>query len=133
MARLQQHSWSSAARSHVGTVRKLNEDACLSVPETGLWVVADGMGGHSAGDVASNAIVESLGDIKAPSSLSGLVGEVHKRLQRVNRVLRAAAKERGKGIIGSTVVVLTGFGAHGAVIWAGDSRIYRLRGDELTC
>jgi serine/threonine protein phosphatase PrpC len=48
--------WSSAGRSHVGMVRAINEDACLVMPELGLWTVADGMGGHEAGDIASQMI-----------------------------------------------------------------------------
>ena len=46
-------SWSSFGITDVGKVRKHNEDSILDKPEIGLWVVADGMGGHDAGDVAS--------------------------------------------------------------------------------
>ncbi|NNF16546.1 MAG: serine/threonine-protein phosphatase, partial [Gammaproteobacteria bacterium] len=42
--------WTSATLTHAGKVRRINEDACLELPWKGLWVVADGMGGHSAGD-----------------------------------------------------------------------------------
>ena len=56
--------WQSAAITEVGKVRKLNEDSILDRSEAGLWVVADGMGGHSAGDLASQLIVNSL----APNS-----------------------------------------------------------------
>ena len=45
--------WQSASCSHVGRVRRINEDALLDRPERGLWAVADGMGGHTLGDVAS--------------------------------------------------------------------------------
>ena len=63
-------SWTSHAVSHVGTVRKINEDACLDRPERGLWAVADGMGGHSAGDVASSRIIEALDGLSPAGSLS---------------------------------------------------------------
>src|SRR5690606_37305898 len=53
-------SWRSAATTSKGNVRAHNEDSILDLPAAGLWVVADGMGGHNAGDVASRMIVESL-------------------------------------------------------------------------
>ena len=48
-----------ASRTHVGLKRKINEDAILASSECGLWVVADGMGGHDAGEVASNMVTAS--------------------------------------------------------------------------
>ncbi len=123
--------WSSASRTDVGAVRKLNEDSLLDLPELGLWLVADGMGGHAAGDFASGAIVSALAGIPQPGSLGTLVGEVRRRLQTVNRQLSEEARTRREQIIGSTVVVLLVFGNHGVVIWAGDSRAYLYRRGEL--
>jgi protein phosphatase len=125
-------NWSSASRTDVGTVRKLNEDSVLDLPELGLWMVADGMGGHAAGDFASGAIVSALASIPPPASLGALVGEVRKRLQAVNRHLNEEARNRREQVIGSTVVALLVFGGHGVVVWAGDSRAYLFRGGELT-
>ena len=51
---------SNYSLSHVGCVRRLNEDRYFADPQSGVWVVADGMGGHDAGDLASEAIVQSL-------------------------------------------------------------------------
>jgi serine/threonine protein phosphatase PrpC len=123
--------WSSASRTDVGKVRKLNEDSLLDLPELGLWMVADGMGGHAAGDFASGAIVSALASIPPPVSLGALLGEVRVRLQTVNRELHEEARTRRERVIGSTVVVLLVYGGHGVVVWAGDSRAYLYRRGEL--
>jgi protein phosphatase len=123
--------WSSASRTHVGMVRKLNEDACLELAARGIWAVADGMGGHAAGDLASRMVVNSLAGIPAPTSLGSLVSEVHPRLQAVNRALSDEASRRREQVIGSTVVVLLAYGDHVVAMWAGDSRAYRYRDGEL--
>lgn len=127
--------WSSAARSHVGRVRRVNEDAYLEQPQlgaAGLWVVADGMGGHAAGDVASRMIVDELAGLSPPSVEVDFVDEVEQALQQVNQRLRDKAKrENQKRTMGSTVVALLAFGSRGWCLWAGDSRIYGLRNGQL--
>lgn len=127
-----QFQWTSAFHSHVGLVRKINEDACLDQPDKRIWAVADGMGGHARGDFASRSIVESLSRIPVPGNLTEFVRTVQDSLQSVNRQLRAEAMLRGAQIIGSTVAVLLAHGRSCAVLWAGDSRIYLLRGGRLT-
>ncbi|MFQ5773090.1 MAG: PP2C family protein-serine/threonine phosphatase [Kiloniellaceae bacterium] len=125
--------WHSASGTHVGTVRKVNEDAYVDLPgigpEVGLWAVADGMGGHEAGDFASRMIVEALRSVPPPTGRDALLDEVDVRLQSVNRRLRdyAATHARG-GVVGSTVAVLIGYRSEGICLWAGDSRVYLLRG-----
>ncbi len=124
--------FASASLSEVGFVRKLNEDAALDRPDIGLWVVADGMGGHDSGDYASRLIVDLLGQVPPPSSAGSLLAETRNRLENANAILRAKAAERGGGsIIASTVVVLLTHGEHFACLWAGDSRMYRLRDGEF--
>lgn len=123
--------WSSASRSHVGRVRQLNEDACLELGARGVWAVADGMGGHAAGEVASRMVVDALRDIRQTDTLGGLLEEVRRSLQVVNRELGIEASRRGQHIIGSTVAVLLVFENHCIAVWAGDSRIYRLRQGQL--
>jgi serine/threonine protein phosphatase PrpC len=123
--------WSSQSFTHVGTVRKVNEDSYLERPDLGLWVVADGMGGHSAGDVASRKIVESLGAVPQVDSLAELLDDVENRLEQVNADLIHLAKETRKKTIGSTVVALVIRGGFAVAAWTGDSRLYRHRAGKL--
>jgi protein phosphatase len=131
MTYLAQFYWKSAARSHVGLVRSVNEDTCLAQPERGIWAVADGMGGHTLGDFASASVIEALDTMPSADSLDRLVDETRKRLQIVNRQLREEAVARGVSIIGSTIVVLLAFEDRCACLWAGDSRIYLHRDGML--
>ena len=123
--------WVSAARCHIGLVRETNEDACLDRPESGLWAVADGMGGHDAGDVASGTVVAALDGLAPCSNLTNFVTDARERLQNVNRRLRAEAVQRNVPIIGSTVVVLLNCEHYCAYLWAGDSRVYLYRNRRL--
>ncbi|WP_374576198.1 PP2C family serine/threonine-protein phosphatase [Phenylobacterium sp.] len=122
----------SVGRSHVGVVRTLNEDRYLERPDIRLWAVADGMGGHEAGDVAADLIIESLAQISPPQSGYGFLNAVCDGLQAVNHELleRAAALSYG-ALIGSTVAALLVYDDHYACVWAGDSRIYVLRDGKL--
>ncbi len=124
--------YETATRSHVGCKRSLNEDACLARPDLGLWVVADGMGGHDAGDVASQAIVSALSEIEMPDTAGGFLADVQNQLHGVHAQLRASAMEQDIAAIGSTVVVLMVFNGHFACAWAGDSRLYLWREGQLT-
>lgn len=124
--------WDSHGITHIGRVRLHNEDAFLSRPDIGLWAVADGMGGHMAGDVASSMIIDCLGEVHAPTSLSHFVYEVETKLQAVNqRLLQMAAAHSPQSIIGSTIAILLIYDDMAALLWAGDSRIYRYRDDLL--
>src|SRR5262249_31044440 len=85
----QRQRYRSAARTHVGAVRKRNEDAVLNRPEIGLWAVADGAGGHQRGDYASERIIAALGQVAPPPSAALLIDDVKTRLRRANRELLA--------------------------------------------
>lgn len=120
------------AETDVGKVRKHNEDAMVSRPDLGLWVVADGAGGHSAGEVASGRIVEALGALPPTLSPQEALREIRARISDVHAGLRAEAARRGPGtIIASTVVILLIRDGHFACFWAGDSRAYLLRHGEV--
>lgn len=119
--------------THVGLVRQRNEDAFLDRPERGLWAVADGMGGHDAGDYASASIVAALDALEPPADLGDFVGAVAARLSDVDAALRErAGRLRPGAVIASTIVVLLAAADEAAVLWAGDSRLYRWRGDQLS-
>jgi serine/threonine protein phosphatase Stp1 len=122
----------SAARTHVGTVRRRNEDAVLERAEIGLWAVADGAGGHERGDYASSCIIAALREVDAVPSGLLLVERVKERLAEVNRELRAKAATLGpNALIGSTVAILLILGNQSHCLWAGDSRLYRMRAGRL--
>ena len=124
--------WTTAAETHRGMRRQINEDAVLVRPEVGLWVVADGMGGHEAGDVASRMVTDALGSLDREQSLSRFVDDVDDTLIALNTKLRAHASENFEGRpMGCTIVALMAGGRVGVCLWAGDSRLYRLRRGEL--
>ena len=123
--------WTSSSRTHAGLVRKINEDAMLDLADRGIWAVADGMGGHTLGDFASNAIVSALSDLPPREDLEQFAADAAVCLQNVNRQLRTEAYNRGAQIIGSTAVVLLACGRRCAYLWAGDSRIYLCRNGHL--
>ncbi len=125
-------SWSSFGITDVGRVRKHNEDSLLDKPEIGLWVVADGMGGHEGGDVASQMIVESLGKIHEGVTLDRYIDDIEDRLIKVNeRLINKAQKSEKNTTIGSTVVGMVAYDRFCTFFWAGDSRLYRLRDNSL--
>jgi serine/threonine protein phosphatase PrpC len=125
--------WRSGARTDVGTVREINEDALVARPEIGLWAVADGMGGHEVGDVASRMIVESLARVTNAERLSDFVDVVEQALMEVNNgILDYADLMFDKATMGSTLVALVIRGRVGVCLWAGDSRLYRLRNHQLS-
>jgi serine/threonine protein phosphatase PrpC len=123
--------FSVASRTHVGLVRKLNEDALLAVPGQTLWAVADGMGGHDAGEVASAMVVQALAALAPGPDAQGVAALAIGALQDVNaRLLEISRREFHNRTIGSTVAALAADGASYACFWAGDSRAYRVRAGE---
>ena len=120
------------SRTHVGCRRKVNEDALAVRTERGLWAVADGMGGHEAGDVASSKVAEALLRLPIVYGLDELVDASIQALQRVNAELIAlAASNDLRRAIGSTVVGLAIAGEEYRCFWAGDSRAYRFRDGQI--
>jgi len=127
LAEDRQLSFRSAAASDVGRVRQINQDAFIERTEVGLWAVADGLGGHSDGEHASRMVCDALADF-TPSSFEETIEAVRVRLQEVNdHLLLAATRSLLGERSGSTVVALIARGSKCAILWAGDSRVYRWR------
>jgi len=125
-------SWASSSRTDVGNERKINEDAHLELPGRGLWVVADGMGGHAAGDVASQMLVSKLGGLDSHDKFSGFVDDVEDRVLEVNRRLHDMSfQDPEPKVMGCTLAALLAFENYVACMWVGDSRVYRLREGDL--
>jgi len=123
-------SW---AATHAGTADRLNEDAYVNRPDLGLWAVADGAGGHEAGEVASAEVARLLQTIDAGLSGSEMLMAVRSRLEDAHAHLHAQAARLGGGaMIATTVVAVLARDDHFACLWAGDSRAYLLRGQVLT-
>lgn len=125
--------WRSVARTAPGKVRSRNEDAFLECPQQGLWAVADGMGGHTGGDIASQLIVANLAELPLHRDLDERSKAVCQCLRWSNRRLNQELTVTGPhpGIMGSTVVALLLEGNRAICIWAGDSRCYLWRGRRL--
>lgn len=125
-------NWVTAAESHPGMRRKINEDVVLTRPDVGLWVVADGMGGHEAGDVAARMVADSLDAMQCPPGLAAFVDRVEDTLTDINvRIREHSAANFGGRTMGCTVITMLARGRAGIALWAGDSRLYRLREAEF--
>lgn len=113
--------------THVGCVRRDNEDALLARPEAGIWAVSDGMGGHDAGAFASASIVAALSEVAPADSAPALLDAVEDALEAANLRIRAYAHENSLPVVGATLAALLVFDKHFACVWCGDSRIYLIR------
>jgi serine/threonine protein phosphatase PrpC len=121
-----------SARTHVGRVRSVNEDAVLSLPELDIWLVSDGMGGHAAGDYASRLIADMAAGLSPSLAPPERMQALRDTFQEAHALIRAEAERRSLGTVGATVVALILANRHFAALWAGDSRLYRLRGGEIS-
>lgn len=110
-----------SAASHPGLMRDNNEDCFLSRPEQGLWLVADGMGGHEAGEVASAIVRDTIERYAQKNPLFSLPDAIQ---QAHSRILSSAAAGVGAPGMGSTVVALKSQGDKYQIAWVGDSRAY---------
>lgn len=127
-------NWVASAATHPGAVRKKNEDAYLARTAESFWLVADGMGGHLAGEIASSMIVDSLANLAMEGSFSEKVDLIEDCLFEVNSKIRAHSATHLEGrIMGSTFVSMLANANEAVCMWVGDSRLYRLRQGSLQC
>ncbi|TDT43957.1 protein phosphatase [Halospina denitrificans] len=122
----------SASFTHKGGTREHNEDALLDAPQAGVWVVADGMGGHQAGDVASQMTCDTVArEVERQGSQLSVDG-LRTALKDANEQIRDYARDTLDGqTVGATVIALRIRDGRYHVLWAGDSRCYRLRAGAL--
>lgn len=128
-------AWDDYGLTDPGKVRQVNQDAFwISGTSGGMkaWAVADGMGGYKGGEIASGQLVEMLGEIDPVTGIDRLGERIQQVVKQVNSNLIKLAVEMGTGPIGSTLIVLiVDEDGRGLCLWAGDSRLYRLRDQEL--
>ncbi len=134
------------ARTDVGRKRKANEDAFFMDDELGLYVVADGMGGHAAGEVASREAVDTVfgmvkrGIARVPAMVDPVSEEDSRAVRRLMEsavqaatyfVYSMAEIDRAKSGMGTTISALLVLGGYAVTAQVGDSRIYRVLGDHV--
>lgn len=118
--------------THQGRVRPINEDRFLNRPDLNVWAVADGMGGHAHGDIASSAIIQAVAEEFEGTKAGGKVlkafsNAVHSAHNRI----RAISEANGKIVMGSTVAGLLLAQGRFHIPWTGDSRVYLIRNGRI--
>jgi serine/threonine-protein phosphatase Stp1 len=125
-------AFKSSAVTHVGMVRKVNQDSFAERTDIGVWAVADGMGGHEAGEIASAMVTDHIKGLPPCESLAEMIQAVEESIHAANlQLVQQAESYDSQRVPGSTVVVLVIRGDEGALVWAGDSRIYRRRDQQV--
>lgn len=123
--------WHSTSYTDTGQRRSINEDSVLELLDQHLWLVADGMGGHSNGDYASQLVTRTLQQFQA-STLAGVSkARLIRSLDDCNGQLLAKAEREQVDVVGCTVVLLQARRNSLLCSWSGDSRAYRLRNGQL--
>lgn len=123
----------SFAQTHAGKVRPYNEDAYLECSVEGVWMVADGMGGHKAGDVASRMLVDTVQQfVKGVPKESHCIDYLREALDEANsRIFEYSQRYLQGETIGTTAALLFIQGGLYHCLWVGDSRLYLLRQHQL--
>jgi serine/threonine protein phosphatase PrpC len=122
-------SFSAAAASHVGTVRHHNEDSGFAGP--GLLVVADGVGGHAAGEVASATATYVVTASALADPVADPVLALPRALELAQRQVALGAQAPGRQGMATTLTAVLGDGERFALLHLGDSRAYLFRAGRL--
>ena len=123
---------SSNGVTDTGRVRDKNEDSILVHADENVWIVADGMGGHHAGDFASQTITNNLSLFKQHASLDDSILLLEENILNSNSIIRKKSFKLGRSAtIGSTIVCVYIWNNLLFTFWAGDSRLYRYRDGKL--
>lgn len=117
--------------TNTGCIRDHNEDSFVVRPELGVWVVADGMGGHEAGDYASQTITGEMASLGFAISAGDLQARFLERVGRAHARIREHSEQLGGTTVGATLVGMLMHEDNFACVWSGDSRIYRFRDGML--
>jgi serine/threonine protein phosphatase PrpC len=124
--------YASHGSTHPGLLRGSNQDSFIERPEAGLWAVADGMGGYSDGDVASRMACDAIASVPAGLSMDETIAATARAIGQVNsKLFKAATRTVDPVVSGTTIVVFIAQRDACVVLWAGDSRLYRLRRGKL--
>jgi type VI secretion system protein ImpM len=121
----------SAAVTDIGRNRSENQDSYVERASEGFWLVADGMGGHQSGGVASQLVAQCAVAADLAGDVTMMANSISQALQSANAQLRQRAADQPGFDAGTTVVTLCIRGDDGIATWAGDSRLYRLREGEF--
>lgn len=124
--------WTSHSYTDTGKIRKINEDSILDFSAQNIWLVADGMGGHSNGDYASQLVANTFRHFSTSAHAGISKARIIAALDYCNTQLIQKAENDRVDIIGCTVALLHARANSILCSWSGDSRIYRLRNDALT-
>ena len=122
------YNFHTQSGTHKGFVRDINEDSFYVDEKQGLWLVADGMGGHARGNEASAVVVDNVRSFRCLETLIENIKDLETRFLLSNNVCRTMYQKK---VIGSTVAAFLTYQTLAIFLWAGDSRIYRLRDGAL--
>lgn len=124
-------TFDSFGATDIGLRRNFNEDRYGMMPDSGVWVAADGMGGHAGGDYASQAVLDEMPNFDGVLTLGDLETRFHDGLAQAHVKMLRVAKALNMDTVATTVVGLLIYEDDFAAIWSGDSRLYQMRDGVL--